>query len=72
MAEESAEIIGTVVRTLRQVAEWMPMSAEELQETADVVERWSVGDLCCPMCEEVECDDGCPLAEIRAEGSADG
>jgi hypothetical protein len=72
MADESSEIIETVVRTLRQVAEWMPMSLEELQETADLVERLGADPACCPMCEEIECDDGCPLAAIRAPGSADG
>lgn len=70
MADKSGEIIETVVRTLRQVAEWMPMSSEELQETADCVERLGADPECCPMCEEIECDDGCALATIR--GSASG
>lgn len=65
-------VIETTVRTLRQVAEWMPMSSEELQQTADNAQRLGAYDACCPMCEEIECDDDCPFAKIRAEGSADG
>ncbi len=65
---DSGEIVETVVRTLRQVAGWMPMSLEELHETADSVERLGADPLCCPMCEEIECDDDCPLARIRADG----
>ena len=69
MADEehtgAATIIETVVRTLRQVAEWMPMSGEELHETADMVERLGADGMPCPMCEEIECDEGCPLATVR-------
>lgn len=65
-------IISAVAATLRQVAEWGlsfdngPARAE-LLEVAGQVERLAESDgLCCPLCEEVECDDDCPLSAIRA------
>jgi hypothetical protein len=58
--------IATVVATLRTVAGWMPEDQRQtLYEVADQTEAtWD--DLCCPVCEEVTCDDGCPLQHVRA------
>lgn len=38
------------------------------RETADAIEREDFSDSwCCPLCEEVECDAGCPLAPLRTD-----
>lgn len=56
----------TVANTLRQLASWgsEDREAAELTKLADQVE---VDDLamCCPMCQEVRCDTGCPLEPMR-------
>lgn len=63
-------IISAVVATLRQVAGWGLSfedgpAQQELLEIARQVELLAAQDiLCCPVCEEVECDDDCPLAAI--------
>lgn len=60
-----------VAATLRTVAEWglsfeEGLARDELRDIADQVALVEPGDMCCPVCEEVECDEGCPLAEYRA------
>lgn len=60
--------VEVIARTLRQLAEWgdydlQPAALLELAtvvEVEDYEESW-----CCPMCQEVECDTGCPLEEVR-------
>lgn len=55
--------------TLRQIAQWhlatSPASEEEWFELARQVEGLEPG-WACPMCQEVTCDDGCPLEPVRA------
>lgn len=60
--------------TLRQVAFWglvfdggtVESTCDELLEIARQVEQLDVADdFCCPVCEEVTCDDGCPLEPVR-------
>ena len=61
-------IIDTTGKTLRQVAEWGHRRVERAVlidiageiEAADI-ENW----ICCPMCEEMDCDDDCALRPIR-------
>ena len=61
-----AVIKRATAATCRQVAEWFdPREAALLLEVATAVERLSEDDICCPACEEVTCDDGCPLAPVR-------
>ena len=55
-----------VARTLREVAQgWSSWDPEELQSVADQVERDDGEWLGCPVCEEAQCDDGCPLEACR-------
>lgn len=57
-----------VAATLRQLAEWPDeeRTPEVLRDLAIEVENHDYADSwVCPMCEEVECDDGCPLAGAR-------
>jgi len=76
MADRDAEqadcldvaIQRAVTETLRLVADWYSDKRDVLRETADEVEQdkalaWSYS---CPMCQEGICDEGCPLAPIRA------
>lgn len=64
-------IITAVAATFRQIALWglrfdAGPAHDELMEIARKVEALSVeDDICCPVCEEVTCDDDCPLAPIR-------
>ena len=36
-----------------------------LHEVADAVERLDLSVICCPVCEEVQCDAGCALEPVR-------
>jgi hypothetical protein len=63
--------VATIVATLRQVVGWVGLDqADMLREVAqtleaiDWTEAWET--LCCPMCQEITCDDGCPLAGVRS------
>lgn len=54
-------------KALRTAAQWLPDEYRDmLCEAADGAEKWWDG-ACCPVCEEVWCDDGCPLEEVRAK-----
>jgi hypothetical protein len=55
-----------VAATLRAVAEQVDSNEERanLLGIADEVARGQ-GQSCCPMCQEVTCDSGCPLSEAR-------
>lgn len=62
--EETTKIVAA---TMRVVARWtedyefrdMVYAAADQAEAA-----WD--DACCPVCEEVTCDQGCPFESIRA------
>lgn len=58
--------VATVAATLRTAAEWFSGEQRDmLREAADGTERaWD--SFCCPVCEEVTCDEGCPLEHVRA------
>lgn len=61
--------VAVVMATLRQLAGWCDddRSPAALAELATVLETEDWADCpCCPMCQEVDCDDGCPLAYVRA------
>jgi hypothetical protein len=64
-------VVAAVAATLRHVAEWglafdNGPARSELMDLARQVEALEqADDFCCPVCEEVVCDDGCPLAEVR-------
>lgn len=68
---ERDEIIRTATAaTLRQVAGWVSDDSlrDSIYDAAELVERSGPEDWdCCPVCEEVECDDGCPLEPIRLD-----
>lgn len=64
-AEVNAAITQATIRTLRIAAEWGgALTTETCLEVAGQVEAGHL-DECCPVCEEVRCDDHCPLAEVR-------
>jgi len=53
-------------KALRIAAYWLPDEHRTvLLEAANGAENWWDG-ACCPVCQEVWCDDGCPLEEPRA------
>jgi hypothetical protein len=65
-------VIDAVARTLRYISCWADedRAAPELIELAGIIEREYVGGDgggCCPVCQEVTCDDGCPLKPVRDE-----
>lgn len=62
-----SDTVETVVATLRLVAEQVRDDRDRaaLTEAAEQIEH-GLDDACCPLCEEVTCDDGCPLRAARA------
>ena len=69
-----AAVRSTVSATLRQMAEWGLVwdtgfrARDELLSLAGQVDGMEEGGLCCPMCQEIECDGDCPLASVRGAG----
>ncbi|MDQ0809835.1 hypothetical protein QFZ63_001549 [Streptomyces sp. B3I7] len=59
------ETVAIVAATLRTAAEWFSGDDRDtMREVADQTEQtW---DDICPVCEEVDCDQGCPLEDLRA------
>lgn len=64
---------NAVSATLRTVAEWgltwpdgRKLARDDLRMIAANVESLGPDDCRCPVCEEVECDEDCPLAGLRA------
>lgn len=60
--------------TLRKVASWGDAYDHGiLVDLATQLEASTVGQLrdemCCPVCEEVTCDEDCPLASVRADSA---
>ncbi|GAA0528671.1 hypothetical protein GCM10010172_06590 [Paractinoplanes ferrugineus] len=72
MESQRTLILNTVAATLRQLAGWGlafdngPASGELIQIAQQVEGLTAAQDMCCPMCEEVDCDEDCPLAPVRA------
>lgn len=60
--------VPIVAATLRIAAEWLHVEQRTmLRDVADDVERgWDNGGTC-PLCEEMDCDTGCPLERVRAQ-----
>lgn len=65
---------AAVAATLRTVAEWGltfigsdgdRSARDDLHGIAEQVEMLSRHELCCPVCEEVTCDESCPLVGCR-------
>jgi len=57
-------VLRAVAATLRQVARWEGVSGREMREIADEVEADDFVKTC-PVCQEVSCDQDCPLAPVR-------
>ncbi|MWA08768.1 hypothetical protein [Streptomyces sp. BA2] len=59
------ETVTIVAATLRTAAEWFSGDDRDtMREVADQTEaNW---DSICPVCEEVDCDEDCPLEHLRA------
>lgn len=64
---ESERAVQLIAATLRTAAEQIQGDTDRitLREIAGTVESNWGGD-CCPLCQEVTCDDGCPLQDVRA------
>lgn len=60
-------IIKTVAETLFMVADWGPSDlGVDIRKVARLVAECNVQEwTCCPMCEEITCDDDCPLHDVR-------
>lgn len=67
MPGDLAYTLSIVAKTLRQTAWWSEQSQDYL-DAAEAVEAADAESLAwvCPVCEETTCDEGCPLAEVRA------
>jgi hypothetical protein len=73
--DQQALVRATVSATLQTVAEWglafqstpERPARDELRDIAEQVDRLERDEVCCPLCEEVDCDEGCPLTPLRAQ-----
>lgn len=67
-----------VAATLRQISQWGigqwgddDRITKDLQALAHFVENEDYDNgMVCPMCQEIECDGGCPLEYYRDKGRA--
>lgn len=60
------ETVRTVVATLRTVAEQIRDERDRADLLAVAAEvETDVDDMCCPLCQEVVCDETCPLEQVR-------
>lgn len=65
MSDLPPEVVTTAA-ALRTAAEWFSGDDRDtMRGVADDTERAWDG-ACCPVCEEVTCDEGCPLEHVRA------
>ena len=71
---QQREDVAAVVATLRQIAHWgvaRPVDDQEWLELAGQVEQVDLtaeaDSFSCPMCEEVMCDEDCPLWPARSQ-----
>jgi hypothetical protein len=67
---EAPEVVQIVATTLRIASQWYEVDSHDLLGIAHQVEEYWSG-MCCPLCEEVECDQGCPLEHVRAASEGD-
>lgn len=65
MDKEFLTIVSTTASTLRVAAQWLSGNDRDmlLEAAANAESNWD--ELCCPVCEEVTCDKGCPLESVR-------
>jgi hypothetical protein len=61
------EALSMVSATLRTAAKWIPEEDRPLfYDVAEEVDRGlDAAAWCCPVCDEMECDTGCPLEHLR-------
>jgi hypothetical protein len=62
------KVPAVVAATIRTVAGWISSDQDRdlLHSAAEQVERDPGPDsICCPLCEEIACDDGCPMETVR-------
>ena len=67
ITEDAALVINATAATLAYLAGW-PGTDEQravLRETARAVLSVSRDDICCPVCQEIQCDSDCPLYPVR-------
>lgn len=65
MDKETLTIVSTVAATLKQLSCYLN-DVLDFSEVAKSVELdWD--GICCPLCEEVTCDEGCPLESVRKD-----
>lgn len=68
---------AAVAATFRYITEWglayeretAAKAADDFRHIADEIDNLDPErDVCCPVCQEVTCDDHCPLAPVRNGG----
>lgn len=67
MSSETDTVVKTTAATIRYLAGWFDTEKERahLLEIALEVEATEGHEACCPVCQEVTCDRGCPLEPFR-------
>jgi hypothetical protein len=69
---EAAVVKRALAAAYRQQAEWTDDSVaqREFNDLAGQVEAVDGTETCCPCCQEVTCDAGCPLEPVRSDHQA--
>jgi hypothetical protein len=72
-ASPASGILTAAAETLRYVATWGSREPADLAEVAAGIEQMrdappgSLDWTCCPLCQEITCDHGCPLRTVRGQ-----
>jgi hypothetical protein len=72
-ASAASGILTAAAETLRYVATWGSREPADLAEVAAGIEQMrdappgSLDWTCCPLCQEITCDHGCPLRTVRGQ-----
>lgn len=66
-ADRTALIVAATEQTLRTAANWLESDRDSdlLVQAADAVKAQGADEACCPVCDEIACDTGCPLETLR-------
>lgn len=65
-------VVNAIAQTLETLAMWTDEThRESYRYLARDVRSWEPDqwDICCPFCDEIECDEGCPMSELRTQGA---
>jgi hypothetical protein len=60
-------VVIAVARTLSEVATWGSLATSDTLVSVAAEVKMGGPWTFCPVCQEIECDNECPLAEVRSD-----